>query len=498
MTSREGNSMHEVLGSKRLEILLVEDNPNDAQLLMESLRTEVGHEIEIDCVQNLKTALERLSGSRYDVILLELTLPDSTGMLSLIKLRKYSTDIPIIILTGLDDKDVALSCVKYGAQDYLVKGKPSDGSIYRVITYSVERCRADAAIKQLNLLEQREHFIAMLAHDLRSPITGADRIISLILDGMAGPLSERQQNLLSMVSGTNKTLLLMINNVLDAYRLEEGGEKFLITRLDLSTLIVDCLQDLEPVAHGKDIRLRHTSTVPHEVLADSMAMRRVITNLVSNALKFTPSGGQVEVIFEMEGVKACLKVIDNGIGIESEKLPNLFERFYQTHAQNRAAGLGLGLHLCKHLVDAQRGTISCESTLNEGTTFKVLLPVAYRESVKALIVDDNAANRHTLQRMLKHCSVDSIAVSSGIEALSVTSNHSFQAIFMDLQMPGLDGYDTTRALREAGTRTPIVAYTGNYELKDLSASGMSDVLQKPVELARVRQVVDQWMPQDMK
>jgi signal transduction histidine kinase len=488
--------MREVHKSAKLKILLIEGNREDAELLMESLKIEVDHAIEIDWVPMLKAALERLTTCKYDAVLLNLNLPDSTGLVSLLKLRKFSTDIPVIILTGLDDKDVALSCVKYGAQDYLVKGKPSDGSIYRVITYSVERCRADAAIKQLKLLEQREHFIAMLAHDLRSPITGADRIVSLILDGLAGTLSEKQQQLLSMVSGTNKTLLLMINNVLDSYRLEEGGEKFLITRLDLSALIAECLQDLEPVAQGKDIQLRHTTTVPHEVLADSMAMRRVITNLVSNALKFTPSGGCVEVIFEMEGVKASLKVKDNGIGIEPEKLPNLFERFYQADTQNRASGLGLGLHLCKHLVDAQRGTLTCESSPNKGTTFNVLLPVAYKESVKALIVDDDPVNRVTLQRMLKRLSVDSVSVSSGIEALSVTSNHSFQAIFMDIQMPGLDGYDTTRAMREAGMHAPIVAYTNNYVLKDVSESGMSDILQKPADPARVKQVVDQWLHQN--
>jgi CheY-like chemotaxis protein len=335
----------------------------------------------------------------------------------------------------------------------------------------------------------------MLAHDLRSPITGSERIVSMILDGLAGSITSKQQQLLSLVSGTNKNLLLMINNVLDAYRLEAGGEKFQMIRLNLSTIIAECMQDIEPIAQSKNIQLRSNLNCPHDVLADPLAMRRVITNLINNAIKFTPVGGCVEVIFEKQDGKASLKIKDNGIGIQPEKMPFLFERFYQADAQNRTAGLGIGLHLCKHLVNAQKGDISCKSDPASGSIFEVILPIAYDKSVRALIVDDNAANRMVLQQMLKHLKVGSVSVCSGIEALSATSNHSFDAIFMDLQMPGLDGFDTSKAMRDAGIDSPIVAYTGfgDFGPSSFGESGISDVMHKPVELTRVREIVEQWM-----
>jgi CheY-like chemotaxis protein len=289
----------------------------------------------------------------------------------------------------------------------------------------------------------------------------------------------------------------MINNVLDAYRLDAGGEQFQITRVDLDSLIAECLQDLEPIAQGKSIELRMSSTCKHKAYADNMAMRRVIINLVSNALKFTPAGGSVQVSCEQIGGAISLKVKDDGIGIAPEKLPNLFERFYQTDTQNRASGLGLGLHLCQHLMIAQKGTISCTSKPGEGSTFEVTLPIAYEESVKALIVDDNAANRMTLQRMLKRLSVESVAVSNGLEAIAAATTHSFEAVFMDIQMPGMDGFNTSKAMREAGVSAPIVAYTGfgDGTLQKFSEAGMSDVLEKPAALARVKEVIEQYIPQ---
>jgi signal transduction histidine kinase len=483
--------------SAELKILLIEDNQFDAELLIEAVRLEVEQEIEIVWVSKLTTALEKLTESKVDVVLLDLTLPDSSGMDSLLKLRQFSTEIPIVVLTGLDNKDLALSCVKSGAQDYLVKGKTSLSSTYRVINYSVERCRADAAVKQLKLLEQREQFIAMLAHDLRSPLGGADRILSMLLDGLAGTISEKQHQLLSMVSGTNKTVLMMINNVLDAYRLEAGGEQFNLGRIDLELIISECLLDLEPISQGKNIELRVSYSLKNRVRADAIAMRRIILNLVGNALKFTPTGGRIDVVCEENEGKASIKVIDNGIGIAAEKIPYVFERFYQTESQNRSSGLGLGLYLCKHLVEAQKGSISCKSSVGEGTTFEVILPTAYKESIKALIVDDDETNRLSLQHLLERLSIESVSVSNGTDALLAASNHSFEAVFMDIQMAGLDGFLTSKAMRQAGINTPIVAYTetSDCEIEKLADTGLNDIIGKPATLARLKEIVEQWMPQ---
>jgi CheY-like chemotaxis protein/anti-sigma regulatory factor (Ser/Thr protein kinase) len=317
-----------------------------------------------------------------------------------------------------------------------------------------------------------------------------------MMEGLSGPVSEKQNQLLSMVSGTNKTLLLMINNVLDSYKLDAGGETFNGALIDLGAVINECVRDAESLASEKEIQIHQVITCRHSVYADSLAMRRVIANLLSNAIKFTGRGGTIEARFEELQGSAVMSIKDTGIGISSEHLPHLFERFYQADSMNRAVGLGLGLHLCKQLVEGQNGTITCVSEPKRGTTFAVRLPLAFEEKAQALIIDDNAANQLTLQRILKFLAVESIAVSSGQEALKAVAAHPFQAIFMDISMPDMDGYRVSKAMREAGQTMPIIAFTGlqNIDPKKMAEVGINDVIYKPVDIATVRQAVKQWMP----
>jgi signal transduction histidine kinase len=215
----------------------------------------------------------------------------------------------------------------------------------------------------------------------------------MLLAGLTGPVTEKQNHLLSLVSGTHKTLLLMINNVLDSYKLDAGGETFNGALIDLGSVITECVRDAESLASEKNIQIHQLIIYRHPVYADALAMRRVIANLINNAIKYTGTGGLIEVTFdELEG-SAVISIKDSGIGISADQLPRLFERFYQADSINRASGLGLGLHLCKHLVEGQNGTITCISEPKVGSTFEIRLPLTVGEKAQALIVDDNATNQ---------------------------------------------------------------------------------------------------------
>ncbi len=504
------------MASKRIRALLIEDNPDDASLLQESLPDGNGTEesIEIDWVVDLSSALKKLETNRFSIVLLDLSLPDSIHLDALKKLRLIYPHIPIIILTGLDDKGVAIEAVKSGAQDYLVKGKPSAESLQRCMRYAIERNSLEESIRKsaeearqsqaklelaltasqlgvyswnifnskiscdervrlicgfeeseieldvlidrvvlpedlpkvrkaveaclcgkepfetefrvvwsdgsihevssvgqaffdndgtamrltgvvrditkqveirkreqrFALLEQREEFIAMLAHDLRCPISGAQRLLENLIQGKVGPILPSQSTVLEAIAIGNQCMLHNINNILDVYRLEACSVTGPLIEQGLSKIISACVAETEPIAESKNISLTWQPSDIGMVMIDGLAMGRVITNLITNALKFTPEGGHVEVNLSARDGRAIIQVRDNGIGIDQASQEKLFQRFYQSDRKNRRTGLGLGLYLCRRFVEGQHGSIKCISEPGKGATFEISLPLKSAES----------------------------------------------------------------------------------------------------------------------
>ncbi len=198
----------------------------------------------------------------------------------------------------IDDQNVALECLKEGAQDYLVKGRPGSASIYRAIRYAIERKRMESSLreselseKRLALLEQQQEFIATLVHDLRTPIVASQKVFSTVLSGLFGDISHELFDIITIVVHSNESMLAMIDNVLDSYRLESGVNNVACCEVDVSQSIIRSLDELKPVALAKGVDLIHAIDPVSEVRADPYALKRVLNNLVSNAVKFTPSGG---------------------------------------------------------------------------------------------------------------------------------------------------------------------------------------------------------------
>ncbi|CAN5543221.1 hybrid sensor histidine kinase/response regulator [soil metagenome] len=370
--SPEGNLMTNQAPS--IQVLLIENDCGDAKQVLNLLNQQTAGmaKLSITWVMSLADGIHELAEHTYDAVLLNLGLPDSDGINTLGQIRKCSKTIPIVVLSGSDDKNLALEAVQNGAQDFLVKGRPSGESILRSIQYAIERCRADRAVMQLRLLEEREHFVAMLAHKLSIPIIGAQRILSILID--LGTMPDDVRSLLTQISSSNQTLLHTIHNVLDLYRYETGFETFVQTDVNVGRLVADSLRELNTEASIKKIRFVKAYSSDDALFADPLAMRKVMLNLLSNAVKFTPEGGRVTISYENASGKSILSVSDTGIGVEPELLDLIFDRSFQKTRRYQPEGFGIGLDLCKRFVEEQKGNIVCHSKLNQGTTIQISLP----------------------------------------------------------------------------------------------------------------------------
>jgi signal transduction histidine kinase len=235
---------------------------------------------------------------------------------------------------------------------------------------------ANAKLRELS--EMKEEFLALTTHDLRSPLTVISGVISFFTSGRLGELSPEQKNMVSMMERNTQSLIELVNDLLDASKLESGTMRLDMASIDLHGVLDELRETMEPLAKEKGIEL--VEALPKDlppVEADRTKLRRIIVNLLSNALKFTQKGGRVEVRAERQGERVCVSVSDTGVGIAPEDVARLFDKYEQ--ARSRATrgekGTGLGLYITRQLVELHRGEIKVESELGNGSTFSFTLPV---------------------------------------------------------------------------------------------------------------------------
>jgi len=222
-----------------------------------------------------------------------------------------------------------------------------------------------AALQELD--ELKSEFVAHVSHELRTPLAAMQLAVANLQDGLAGPLGEKHEEVLRRIQSDIERLIRLVNGVLDIARIEAG--KFELARgpVDLADVARNAAEALEPLAGKKGSQLS-IATAPCVVFGDRERLLQVVTNLLDNAIKFTPAGGRVEV----KVARGILRVSDTGPGIPPERLPRIFDRFARTGAMN--AGAGLGLSIAKKIVELHGWTIAVESTVGKGTTFTVTLP----------------------------------------------------------------------------------------------------------------------------
>ncbi len=357
--------------------------------------------------------------------------------------------------------------------------------------------------------DAKTRFLAMMSHEIRTPMNAVLGFAELLA---ATPLAKDQKEFLDLIESSGRTLVAIINDILDFSRVESGRMELADERFELRDVVWEIAEMLRPQATAKGLELvvDFDPSVPRSVSGDPVRFRQVLLNLVGNAIKFTDSG-QVSVSVgwsDLEGDergRLSLRIEDTGIGIAEDKLDTIFEPFAQGDmtVTRRFGGTGLGLAITKRLVELMEGSVRVESRPHTGSTFFVEVALGRTEDIppsqiavsparnaatfggwKVLLVEDNAVNRMLALRHLGRlgCRVD--VAENGAEAVRAAATNSYDIIFMDMQMPVMDGLDATRKIRsaETGRRVPIIALTANAletDRRECLNAGMNGFLSKP-------------------
>ncbi len=385
--------------------------------------------------------------------------------------------------------------------------------------------RLAAANTELEVLTRRAeasaiakgNFLANMSHEIRTPLTGIIGYSGLALEDKN--LSEQTCHFLKLIYSASNNLRTVINDILDLARIESGKVEVLSAPFSIREIVDNCASLAEPIAKvkGLELRKRFDSAIPPWLIGDGGRVQQIVLNLINNAIKFTERGC-VELTAALEGLpdgKATVRISvrDSGIGIAADKLPLLFARFQQADETitRKFGGTGLGLAISKALVTAMGGEIGADSAPGKGSTFwfTLNLPVAAGPPVEKieptpeaavrplsiLVVDDSAMNADLVEALLGRLGHKADIATDGASAVRACATKRYDIVFMDIQMPGMDGMEATRQIRALDAHNanmPIVAMTANVmpdQVGKYRAVGMTDHLGKPIDRERLRAIL---------
>ena len=370
-----------------LTLLVVDDDELDRMAIRRAVR-QARIDAEIDERPTAEAAVDAVRSKAYDCILLDYRLPGATGVDVLAMLAGAGVRVPVVCLTGQGDEEVAVAAMKAGAADYLNKSNLTADRLERSIRYAMAIHRAEVERQQLLAREQRareeaqaanrakDEFLATLSHELRTPLNAILGWARLLATGHLDEAATARA--VEIIERNSRIQLQLIEDLLDISRIITGKLRLESREAGVRSIVEGALESVRHAAEARRITIAADIDPPDLVLVcDPGRMQQVVWNLLTNAIKFTPEGGQVRVSAKRETDAVTIDVVDTGIGIAPGFLPYVFDRFRQQDAAHTReyGGLGLGLAIVRHVAELHGGDVTAFSAgEGAGATFTVRVP----------------------------------------------------------------------------------------------------------------------------
>lgn len=380
---------------QRINVLIIEDNPGDVILVREYFEDDEAHEYNITESGTLKNSISILANQKVDIILLDLSLPDSNGEETFLSLKSTFPDIPIILLTGYEDKNFAVKLLKDGAQDYLLKNDLTAKNLQIAVAFAVERnkltnrlnyelkerLKAEYKIKEYaeqleKTIQNRDKFFKVIAHDLRSPFHGLLNFSEMLIDEDENITASERQSIYKAIHSISNSLYNLINNLLSWANYQRDKIKIVVSEIDIESMIEEFKDIFNNQISFKKITIEYVTNGIKKIFADEITLKTIIRNLISNAIKFSQTGRNIIFKLEKNDEDYIFSIQDFGKGIDDEIIDNLFqEELVSTKGTEGESGSGFGLKLCKELIELNKGSIWFETEKDKGTTFYFNIPI---------------------------------------------------------------------------------------------------------------------------
>ncbi len=491
-------------------ILLADDNAD----MRAYVRDLLGAHYQVELAMDGQQALEAARRSRPDLILSDIMMPrlDGFGLLKALRSDRTLQDIPVILLSARAGEEARIEGLGAGADDYVIKPFHAREFLARVGALLERRETQRALKRQQHQLEaadrQKNEFLAMLAHELRNPLAPIRNANELLLRKFADDPGVRAT--LGTVSRQVTHLTRLVDDLLDISRITLGRIDLRRKAVSLADIVSRAIETVDPQLRQKGMRVAVVSSRQRLIVnADPERISQCIGNILTNAVKYSDSAGEIRIETAETDGQARVTVSDNGVGISSELLPHVFDLFVQGERtlDRSQGGLGVGLSIVRRIVEMHGGAVSASSAgPNQGARFEIRLPLAVELEAfggvdtadatapsRILVVDDNADAAETLSSLLALDGHSVEVAFAGPQALQTVASFRPHVVLLDIGLPGIDGYEVARRIRESHPQPiHLVALTGYGQEADRERArmaGFADHLVKPVEYSKLQQTI---------